>query len=148
MKNQLKDLGVFDLNIDFQGNGLDLSLLENIKYRSNKIIARCPACAEEGHDHTGDHLFIDRSGKFGCVVFPGDEGMNHRKIIYKLVGVKKRRFDKKFKVNKLIVETSGQSDQGVQRNILGRLGRFDMTHAYDALILEKSNISLIIPKSE
>ena len=67
---------------------LDETRLENVHQRDGKIIARCPACFEQGHDKTGNHLVINETGKFGCVQFPGDQGIEHRKRIFALVGVR------------------------------------------------------------
>jgi len=67
---------------------LDETRLENKRERGGKIIARCPACFEQGHDKTGNHLSVRPSGKFACVQFQGDEGKEHRKRIFELVGVK------------------------------------------------------------
>lgn len=47
-------------------------------------IARCPACAEMGRDHTGDHLIIYPDGRFGCLVNPQDK--EHTRRIWKLAG--------------------------------------------------------------
>ncbi len=49
--------------------GLDSSKLENIKKRGSITIARCPACAEDGGDNKGEHLFINNEGRFGCVLY-------------------------------------------------------------------------------
>ena len=64
-----------------------ISRLEQVKHRqSGKIIARCPACAEEGRDNKGEHLVIMPSGKFGCIANEGDAGADHRKRIFELTG--------------------------------------------------------------
>jgi 5S rRNA maturation endonuclease (ribonuclease M5) len=69
-------------------SALDLSKLEKAKHKEGGIIiARCPACAEQGHDKTGEHLSVWPSGKFACVQFSGPEGSEHRKRIFALVGV-------------------------------------------------------------
>ena len=65
---------------------LDLSRLENVRQRGGKTIARCPACAEEGHDKKSEHLVIMADGRFGCVVHPGEGGRGHRRQIFALVG--------------------------------------------------------------
>jgi hypothetical protein len=65
---------------------LDLAKLENVRHRGGKIEARCPACAEQGADRTGNHLFIADDGKFGCILFSGPAGDDHRKRIFALVG--------------------------------------------------------------
>lgn len=65
---------------------LDLSKLENARQRGEKIIARCPACAEHGHDEKGEHLVIMSDGRFGCVTCPGAAGKEHRQRIYALAG--------------------------------------------------------------
>lgn len=64
--------------------GLDFARLENVHPHGQKTIARCPACAEEGHDKSGEHLVIEPDGRFGCVIHEGPEGALHRRRIYKL----------------------------------------------------------------
>ena len=71
--------------------GSDLSRLENVRKRIGKIVARCPACAELGHDEKGEHLVIMPDGRFGCVVCPGAAGKEHRKQIHALAGDQKTR---------------------------------------------------------
>lgn len=66
---------------------LDLSRLDNVKRRGRKTTAACPACREAGQDKVGDHLVIFEDGKFGCVLFPGASGRDHRKRIAELVGL-------------------------------------------------------------
>jgi len=68
---------------------LNLGKLESLKLRGEKIIARCPACAEEGADKSCEHLFIADGGRgpFGCVAFAGPAGDQHRKRIFELVGI-------------------------------------------------------------
>jgi putative DNA primase/helicase len=68
------------------GAGIDLSRLENIKQHGGKTEARCPACQKIGADKTGDHLWIGPDGRFGCLMFPGASGADHRKRIFALVG--------------------------------------------------------------
>lgn len=65
---------------------LDPARLENVHRRGDRIIARCPACAKDGHDQKGEHLVIMPNGRFGCVVHPGAEGKEHRKCISALAG--------------------------------------------------------------
>jgi hypothetical protein len=65
---------------------LNIEKLENVNYQDKRIIARCPACAEYGNDNKGDHLSIDKEGRFCCAVYTGDEGAEHRKRIFALVG--------------------------------------------------------------
>jgi hypothetical protein len=67
---------------------LDPSKLENARQCGQKIIARCPACAEQGHDQKGEHLVIMPDGRFGCVTSPGAPGKEHRQRIYALAGDK------------------------------------------------------------
>lgn len=67
---------------------LDLSRLENVRQRGEKIIARCPACAEHDHDEKGEHLVIMPDGRFGCVTCPGAAGKEHRQRIHALAGDK------------------------------------------------------------
>lgn len=67
---------------------LDLNRLRNVRNVNGKTLARCPACQESGADETGDHLYIGTDGKFGCVAYPGQEGITHRKRIFELAGVK------------------------------------------------------------
>jgi hypothetical protein len=66
---------------------LDLSKLEKVRELAGGIVqARCPACAEGGHDVAGEHLRIYPDGRFGCCVYPKDR--QHRKRIFALAGVK------------------------------------------------------------
>ena len=76
---------------------LDVNKLENVVRSGGKIIARCPACKESGHDNKGNHLAVFPGGAFHCVVGSGEEGHNRR--IYRLAGKKKRnrKPSKKFK---------------------------------------------------
>lgn len=69
---------------------LDIKKLENVSEKfDEKIIARCPACAQEGGDQKGEHLVIFPDGKFGCVKYEGDAA--HRNKIHSLAGDGKRR---------------------------------------------------------
>ncbi len=64
---------------------IDLIKLENAVAMAGKTIARCPACAADGHDSTGNHLVVFEDGRYGCVCHPGDT--EHRRKIWMLVGV-------------------------------------------------------------
>ena len=112
---------------------LDISKLENVLIRGDKKTARCPACAEAGHDQTRNHLVIQADWRFGCVVYPGDspEAKEHRKRIFALCG------DRAIKPLSLHTPALGcprrvnQSQSAVQRlktGLLGRLGRVFQTH--------------------
>jgi hypothetical protein len=59
---------------------LDLRLLENVIDKGDIIHARCPACALDEADRSGNHLAIFADGKFGCAAHPRDRDHN-RKII-------------------------------------------------------------------
>ena len=66
---------------------LDAAKLEKVREVAGGIVqARCPACAEGGHDRTGEHLRIYPDGRFGCCVHPKDG--EHRKRIWALAGVR------------------------------------------------------------
>jgi len=106
--------------------GLDLSKLQKIKHHGSKIIARCPACAEEGGDRKGEHLFIEPVRRFGCVVYPGIDGHNHRQRIFELTGIKDGSA-KSFKIRKPLSPVS--DTKVIQKDILGRLGHIKPTHA-------------------
>jgi len=64
---------------------LDPTRLEKVRHAGTKVVARCPACAEDGGDRRGHHLLIQPSGKFACAAYPGDS--DHRRRIFALVGV-------------------------------------------------------------
>lgn len=66
---------------------VDLSRLEKARlFPDGKITARCPACAEEGRDRTGNHLVIFPSGKLACVADPA-----HWWRVRELVGVSEHK---------------------------------------------------------
>ena len=113
---------------------LDISKLENVRKRGGKVIARCPACAEVGHDQKGEHLVINANGSFGCVVYPGDsaDAKEHRKRIFALCGDRE--------IKPLAVHPSGLGRLGrltethlavrpIKTGLLGRLGRVFQTHS-------------------
>ena len=106
--------------------GLDLSRLEKVKRRGLNTIARCPACAESGGDHKGEHLLINDTGQFGCVLFPGQSGQQHRQRIFELVGVKETS-GKVFEIRK--PPPLASRAMIIQKDILGHLGRIQSTHA-------------------
>ena len=106
--------------------GLDLSRLEKVKRRGSNVIARCPACAESGSDRKGEHLLINDAGQFGCVLFPGPSGQQHRQRIFELAGIKDTS-GKSFEVRKPPSPAPGTNV--IQKDILGHLGRIQSTHA-------------------
>jgi hypothetical protein len=112
---------------------LDISRLENARKHSGKITARCPACAEAGHDQTRNHLIIADDGRFGCVVYPGqspDAGA-HRKRIFALCG---NRETKPLVVRNGALGRLGRGNEShseaapLKAGVLGRLGRLFQTH--------------------
>jgi len=106
--------------------GLDLAKLEKVRQRGPHIIARCPACAEAGGDHKGEHLFINDMGHFGCVLYPGQDGQQHRQRIFELAGTKEIA-GKGFEVRRPLSISSRPSV--IQEDILGHLGHFKSNHA-------------------
>lgn len=68
---------------------LDLSRLEKLKRQGDSWRARCPACAADGADTVGNHLRIDRDGRYGCALAPNDA--EHRRRIYALAGIAQER---------------------------------------------------------
>lgn len=101
--------------------GIDRLKLENCRQRGNKIIARCPACADIGQDKKGNHLFINEDGRFGCVVYPGSDGKNHRKRIFELVGEKQAI--KTLIDVKQVSQASQNQNVVLMKDVLGQLGR-------------------------
>jgi hypothetical protein len=113
---------------------LDISKLENVRTHGGKITARCPACAEAGHDQTRNHLIIGADGRFGCVVYPGasPDAREHRKRIFALCGNRE--------IKPLIMQSSRlgrfgrpngshSSSEPLKTGLLGRLGRLFQTHS-------------------
>lgn len=66
---------------------LDIDRLECVCRSPEKIIARCPACAELGEDKKGQHLCIFPDDRYACIKHPGEEGRVHRARIYQLSGL-------------------------------------------------------------
>jgi hypothetical protein len=94
---------------------LNIARLEKVRRLAGGVVqARCPACAEGGHDRTGEHLRVYPDGKFGCCVYPKDR--EHRKRIFALVGLRERQ-DIRVKA------VAGPVAKAVHRDVLGRLGR-------------------------
>jgi hypothetical protein len=71
---------------------LDINRLENVKKGTSRISAKCPACAIEGSDNKGTNLSIVTStGAFTCAKYPGASGHEHRREIFRLVGIRGER---------------------------------------------------------
>ncbi len=87
-------------------------LKQVVKLADGNLRARCPACAESGHDKRGEHLRVYPDGRFGCCVHPGDR--EHRKRIFALAGERVRR-------TIAVKVATAQGDGPVQRGILRRL---------------------------
>ncbi len=111
---------------------LNTEKLEHVQYKGSRIIARCPACAEQGNDNKGEHLFIDEQGRFTCVIYPRESGLDHRKRIFALIGIKDGN-NKSFssQQNKMIKmkDTNRNPGNVIKSNILGRLGRVFQPYA-------------------
>jgi len=112
--------------------GLDPSKLEKIKNKAGYTIARCPACAENGHDRKGEHLRIESNGRFGCVIFPGESGKEHRKRIFQLTGLHEQ-VKVSFTDYPVINNAHNNPPKILIKNILGRLGRVSEPHAQNLL---------------
>jgi hypothetical protein len=125
---------------------LDISKLQNVCGRGKKIIARCPACAESGHDNKGEHLIVNAEGRFACVVYPGDsaDAREHRKRIFSLCG---DRAVKPLDVRPAReTECAGRLGRGIESEtavaalksgLLGRLGREFQTHLEPSRKIER-----------
>jgi hypothetical protein len=69
---------------------LDITRLENVCRRGDKITAACPACRAEGSDKKGNHLFYnEKTEVYGCAKYQGDS--EHRKAIWAQVGIPNHR---------------------------------------------------------
>jgi len=110
---------------------LDLAKLENVVNHGKKTTARCPACAENGMDRKGDHLCIQSDGRFGCVMHQGESGRDHRRRIFALAGAKEK-MNMEFKIHPPS-PSSGAGLTVLLEDVLGRLGRLELSHARNAL---------------
>ena len=111
---------------------LNLSKLEKVYQMSGgSIRARCPACAKDGGDGTGENLHIFANGRFGCRGHPKDR--EHRKRIFALAGDTDPR--------PIVVNPSAlEAPKTVIKNgILGRLGRLFPTPVKPRLISDTSD---------
>lgn len=63
---------------------INLEKIENKKNLPGKVQGRCPCCAENNQDRSGEHLILFPDGKFGCVV---DDSKEHRARILQLIGL-------------------------------------------------------------
>ena len=105
---------------------IDLSKLEKVSTSRDKTIARCPACAEMGQDKKGKHLVISNDGKFACVKFPGASAHDHRKRIFRLVGIKET--PKSTISVKQASQVSHDTPEILMDDVLGRIGRTFLTY--------------------
>ena len=130
---------------------LDISNLENVRVRGDKTTARCPACAEVGHDQKGEHLFINANGRFGCVVYPGNaiEAKGHRKRIFALCGDREmkplllRRMEDRAASGRLGRPFQSHSEVApIKTGLLGCLGRVFETHARRGAETQTSDFAL------
>ena len=106
---------------------IDTSKLDNTNPRGNKTISRCPACAEMGQDKKGNHLLISEDGKFACVAFPGASGREHRKRIFRLVGI--RNAPKSTITVKQVSQASHDAPSIIMKDVLGRLGHLFLSYS-------------------
>jgi hypothetical protein len=129
---------------------LDISRLQKVKKRGSNIVARCPACAENGADKKGEHLFIRNGGQFGCVLYPSSAGHQHRQRIFELAGDKEKSSNYITSSRSAFPTSMETSDQPrkfitvnkpsitngppkvLQKDILGHLG-----HLFPTLCVEK-----------
>ena len=95
---------------------LDRRLLAKVRELGNGVLqARCPACAEQGADTSGEHLRIFPDGRFGCCVHTNDR--EHRRRIFALVGERQPRA-----VAVKVARVDGDTVP-TKPDLLGRLGR-------------------------
>jgi hypothetical protein len=124
---------------------IDISRLESVRERGEKVIARCPACAEAGHDQKGEHLVINKNGGFGCVLYPGDsaDAKQHRKRIFALCGDRAVKAlvvhsNQPHKISRLC---GMKVKKGVLSVLMDRLGRQGRVFQPLAPIRERKNAS-------
>ena len=111
---------------------LNLAKLEKVRHLGNGAVeARCPACAEGGHDRKGEHLLIKPDGRFGCCANPKDR--DHRKRIFALAGDSSPR---SIKVKVAGVRVAAPA---VSSGVLGRLGRVFATPTKTATTSDASD---------
>jgi hypothetical protein len=128
---------------------LNTEKLENIRQTLKGTTARCPACAEDGVDRSGNHLFISETGEFGCVLYPGDQGIEHRKKIFELVGIKEHRHTRRkclrrsngWEIRNARAEIEKQIKKAV-RDGFGRFGRVSICYARKEENSEYNNVYL------
>lgn len=125
---------------------IDVSRLENVTSKLNKTIARCPACAELSQDKKGNHLIINEDGRFACVMYQGEDGREHRKRIFRLVGIKEP-YD--VPINKIIsvkqVSQASQERSDIKMDdVLGRIGRHFQSYSKNSVNLKFDKIDEIV----
>ncbi|MFC1551908.1 hypothetical protein ACFL6P_05010 [Candidatus Latescibacterota bacterium] len=111
--------------------GLDINKLEKVKGRGSNTIAQCPACAEDGGDRKGEHLFINDRGQFGCVLYPGADGQTHRQRIFEMAGMIETKGNW-FEIRKPL-SSPAPGHTVIQKDILGHLGHIESTYARKSL---------------
>jgi len=104
---------------------LDIKKLENVQQHGTKVIARCPACAQDGADTTGEHLVVYPDGKFGCVAYPKDK--EHNKAIMRLAGVRGLSHPPPFQIRRAVVK------EITTIMVIGQVGRVKPTPIGEAV---------------
>lgn len=93
---------------------IDITKLENVRFLGDKTLAGCPVCFSLGGDRKKEHLCIQKTGAFSCVIMPGDK--NHNKQILQLVGIE-----------------SGTSGEDVEEHE----AKIEVERTYDISLLDK-----------
>lgn len=65
-----------------EGGKLDLERQENVRHVGGKVTFRCPGCAAEGADRTGNNAALLANGKWSCVRDP-----SHTQAIWDAAGI-------------------------------------------------------------
>ena len=113
---------------------LEINRLENVKKGTSRTSAKCPACAIEGADNKGTNLSImNKTGAFTCAKYPGESGREHRREIFRLVGVNTPLDPEKqteYRRAKVKIESESVSRRQLSRAVLAKRAAIIAKHPW------------------
>lgn len=113
---------------------IDVARLEKVKHGGSRTSARCPACAAEGGDRNGNNLSIKNdTGAFTCARYPGEAGREHRREIFRLVGIREDRDpeqDRQWRQGRVKLEAEAAKRRQLSRTVIAKRAAIIAAHPW------------------